>query len=50
MAVNPIEMAVGFSAGVHHAHLRRSTTEGPPADRPGSFEPPAARLAAHESQ
>src|SRR6266566_4394827 len=28
-----LEMAVGRCEGVYHVHLRRSTTEGAPADR-----------------
>ena len=27
------EMAVGYREGVYHAHLRRSSTEGAPANR-----------------
>jgi hypothetical protein len=34
MVVRSPEMAVASRAGVYHAHLRRSTTEGAPAERP----------------
>ena len=45
MVVEILEMAVGRRAGVHHAHLRRSSTEGRQLTGCRSFVPTASKLA-----
>lgn len=45
MVIKILEMVAGRRASVHHAHLRRSGTEGRQLTGWSSFVPPASKLA-----
>ena len=45
MVIQALEMVVGRRASVHHAHLRRSGTEGRQLTGFRSFVSPASKLA-----
>jgi hypothetical protein len=44
MVIGLFEMVAGRLASVHHAHLRRSSTEGRQLTGCRSFGPPASKL------